>query len=120
MEIKIPKEIRDYQESIYFGLSTRQFIFSIIAIVVAIGVYFSLRNILGTETVSWVCILCAAPFAAMGFFRYNGLSFERFIVVWIRSQILMPQRLIYQAENLFAKAIHPDRLKGDKHTCSKT
>ena len=24
MEVKVPKEIRDYQESIFFGLSTRQ------------------------------------------------------------------------------------------------
>ena len=119
MEVKIPKEIRDYQESIYFGLSTRQFIFSIVAIVVAVGVYFSLRYILGTETVSWVCILCATPFAAMGYFRYNGLSFEQFIRVWIRSQIQMPQQLTYHTDNFFAAAIQPDRLKGDKHICSK-
>ena len=26
MEIKIPKEVRDYHENIFFGLNTRQFI----------------------------------------------------------------------------------------------
>ena len=31
MEVKINKEIRDYTESVYFGLSLRQFIFSILA-----------------------------------------------------------------------------------------
>ncbi len=33
MEIKINKEIRDYKENIFFGLSLRQFICSILAIV---------------------------------------------------------------------------------------
>lgn len=115
MEIKIPKEIRDYQESIYFGLSARQFIFSIIAVVLAVGVYFTFKPILGTEVVSWLCILCAAPFATMGFFRYNGLSFEQFVRVWIRSQLLMPMRLTFQAQNLFAKTAIINRLKGAKY-----
>ena len=32
MEIKIPKEIREYRESIFFGLTTRQFICSLLAL----------------------------------------------------------------------------------------
>ena len=67
MEVKINKEIREYTENMFFGLSLRQFIFSVFACGVAVGIYFGLRNILGTETVSWVCILGAAPFAIMGF-----------------------------------------------------
>ena len=63
MEIKINKEIRDFNESIFFGLSMRQFIFSSLAVVVAILLYFILRNFLGIETLSWLCILGAAPFA---------------------------------------------------------
>ena len=40
MEVKINKEIRDYTESVYFGLSLRQFIFSIAACLVAVVLYF--------------------------------------------------------------------------------
>ena len=32
MEVKINKEIRDYTEAIFFGLSLRQFIFSVLAL----------------------------------------------------------------------------------------
>ena len=56
MEIKINKEIREYKESIFFGLSMRQFIFSLLACGVAVLLYFSLRNYMGLETLSWVCI----------------------------------------------------------------
>ena len=62
MEVKINREIRNYTESMFFGLSLRQFIFSVLACGVAVGLYFLLRPYVGTETVSWVCILGAAPF----------------------------------------------------------
>ena len=74
MEVKINREIRNYTESMFFGLSLRQFIFSVLACGVAVGLYFLLRPYVGTETVSWVCILGAAPFAALGFVKYNGMT----------------------------------------------
>ena len=43
MEVKINKEIRNYTESMFFGLSLRQFVFSLLAIGVAIGLYFLLK-----------------------------------------------------------------------------
>ena len=42
MEVKINKEIRNYTESMFFGLSMRQFIFSVLAIAVAVVLYFVL------------------------------------------------------------------------------
>lgn len=65
MEVKINKEIRNYTESMFFGLSLRQFIFSVLACGVAVGLFFLLRPHFGTETLSWVCILGAFPFAAI-------------------------------------------------------
>lgn len=50
MEVKINREIRNYTEAMFFGLSLRQFIFS-------------------------VC----ASFAALGFIKYNGMTAEEFI-----------------------------------------
>ena len=72
MEVKINREIRNYTESMFFGLSLRQFIFSVLACGVAVGLYFLLRPYVGTETVSWVCILGAAPFAALGYVLLKG------------------------------------------------
>lgn len=75
MEIKINKEIRAYRETLFFGLSMRQFVCSALAAGVAVGLYFGLNHVLDRETVSWVCIVGAAPVAAAGFFMYNGLTF---------------------------------------------
>lgn len=89
------------------SLSLRQFIFSILACGVAVGIFFGLRNHLGTETVSWVCILGAAPFAAMGFITYHGMTAEQFAWTWIKSEILMPKRLTFKPENIYYEAVRP-------------
>ena len=62
MEIKVNKEIRDYSETIFFGLSMRQFFFSAIACAVAVLLYFLLKEHLGLETLSWICILRSFTF----------------------------------------------------------
>ena len=101
MEVKINREIRNYTESMFFGLSMRQFVFSLLAVVVAVGLYFLLKPYVGTETVSWMCVLGAAPFAAMGFIKYNGMTAEQFVWAWIKSEFLMPKKLMFLPDNLY-------------------
>ena len=99
MEIRINKEIKDYHESLFMGLSMRQFICSIGAVGAAVGIYFGLQNVLDKETVSWLCIVCAAPLAAAGFFRYNGMNFEQFVTALIYSEVICSGVRTYQSEN---------------------
>lgn len=101
MEVKIPKEIRAYQESMFWGLSLRQCVCSILAVGVAVGLYFLLKESIGTEQASWICIVGAAPFGACGFFHYHGLTAEQFAWVWVKSELLSPKRLPYQSENFY-------------------
>ena len=49
MEVKINKEIRNYTESMFFGLSLRQFIFSVLACGMEVGLYFLLSGLSGME-----------------------------------------------------------------------
>ena len=107
MEVKINKEIRNYTESMFFGLSLRQFIFSVLACSVAVGLYFLLRPRFGTETLSWVCILGAFPFAAMGFIKYNGMTAEQFVWAWLKSEFLMPKKLMFLPDNLYYETVKP-------------
>jgi hypothetical protein len=96
LEIKIPKEIRDYTESVFFGLSLRQFICAVGAIFAAVGCYFGLRNYLGTEITSWLCVAGAASFAALGFVKYNGMTAEQLAWAWLESEVFLSKALAYQ------------------------
>ena len=113
MEVKINREIRNYTEAMFFGLSLRQFIFSVLAILVAVGLYFLLKPHFGTETVSWMCILGAAPFAALGFITYHGMTAEQFLWAWLRSELLEPKELRFESSNLYYEALK-DKLEGGK------
>ena len=114
IEIKIPKEIRNYHENIFFGLNTRQFVCSMLALGAAVGLYFCLRPIVGTEQVGWMCILGAAPFAACGFFSYHGMTAEQLLWAWIKSEILSPKRLVYKSDCLYYQIMQPAMTEGCK------
>ncbi len=110
MEIKINKEIKEYNETIFFGLSVRQFICSILACSAAIGIYFGCRSFLETEVLSWLCMLGAAPFAALGFIKYHGMSAEQILHAWVRCEVLMPKCLVFTGKNDYLQ-----RKEGEKH-----
>ncbi len=112
MEIKIPKEVRQHKETIFFGLTMRQFVCSVLAVGLAVGVYLGLGPFIGKETASWACIVAAAPLALAGFFSYNGMTFERFAWAFIKSQFLCAAPRVFRAENIHRKAMTG---KGDRN-----
>ena len=107
MEIKINKEIRNYTENVFFGLSLRQFIFSVIACLVAVGLYFLLKPYFAISELSWMCILGATPFAVLGFVSYNGMTAEQLIVAFIKTEILTPKKLKYRSNNYYYNMMKP-------------
>lgn len=101
MEVKINKEIRNYTESIFLGLSFRQCLFSILACVIAIGIYFLFIDKIGLEVTSWLCMGGAIPFAALGFINYQGMKAETILKNAMRSFLLSQTQLIYKPKNLY-------------------
>ncbi len=110
MEIRIIKDIRDFEETIFFGLTMRQFICAVLSVITAVFWYVCLRGILGRETVSWVCIVGAAPVAVAGIFCYNGMTFEKFLWAWLKSSVLLAGKRVWKSENY-----HTMLLKKEKH-----
>lgn len=77
MEVKVNREIREYTESVFFGMNLRQCIFAALACAAAVGLYFTLSPYLALEELSWICILGAAPFAVIGFIKWHGMTAEQ-------------------------------------------
>lgn len=111
MEVRINKEVRNYQESLFFGLSLRQFLFALLAVAVAVGTYFGLLPILGNGEIGWVCVLAAFPFALGGFFQYNGMNLEQFLWAFLRSEFFTPKRLVFKSENIYTKLMEHASVK---------
>lgn len=107
MEIKINKEVRSYTESIFFGLSPRQFIYSILECLVAVVIYFLTIDTLGMETTSWLCMLGAAPFASIGFITYQSMTMEKIVLEFFKSILLKRTELIDKPINLYYELAKP-------------
>jgi len=48
-----------------------------------------------------MCILGASPFAALGFIKYHGMTAEQFIWAWIKSEFLLPKRMMFSPTNTY-------------------
>lgn len=107
IEVKIPKEIRSHKESIFFGLSARQFVCAVLAVGLAAGTYLGLGGIVGKEAASWLCLLISAPVAVAGFFHYNGMTLEQFLWAFIKSEILCAGPRGFDSVNLHEE-LFPD------------
>lgn len=101
MERKINKEIREYREAMFWGLTLRQFLFSTLGIGISVGIYFLLRARIGMEAVSWACIFGMLPCAMLGFISYNKMPAEKFIWAVIKAELLTPKRLTFRPANLY-------------------
>lgn len=73
--------------------------------------YFGLRAVAGEGDIGWLCVLAAFPFALGGFFTYNGMTFEQFILAVLCSEFLYPRKLVFRSENLYAKALEHSSVK---------
>lgn len=51
-------------------------------------------------------MLGVVPFAAIGFLKYNGMPAEQFVLAWIKSEILVPRHLEFNAKNFYYELIY--------------
>ena len=101
IEIRIPKEIKNYREKLFFGLTLRQCICAGVALLICVPLYIFGRNFIPQELVSWLVILIAAPLMLAGFFKYNDMFFEQFAVEFFYFYFF-PQKRVYSYEPVFS------------------
>lgn len=102
--VRIPKEIRAYKEKLAFGLTARQMIATVIAIVICVPTYLYGRKFLSDDVVSWIIIAIALPCAGIGFVKKNGMPFEKYVWTIIKQQVLYPQKTNFKTDNFFRTA----------------
>lgn len=100
IEIRIPKEIKNYREKLFFGLTLRQCICAGASLLICVPLYIFGSRYLSQEVISWLVVIIAAPLMLVGFFRYNDMTFEKFAVEWFY-QMFSPQKRMYSYEPVF-------------------
>ncbi len=100
IEIRIPKEIKNYREKLFFGLTLRQCICAGIALLICVPLYIWGHHFLPQEAISWIVVFIAVPLMLTGFFRYNDMAFEQFALEVIYFYFY-PQKRVYSYEPPF-------------------
>ena len=100
IEIRIPKEIKNYREKLFFGLTLRQCICAGIALLICVPLYIWGHHFLPQEAISWIVVFIAVPLMLTGFFRYNDMAFEQFALEVIHFYFY-PQKRVYSYEPPF-------------------
>lgn len=114
MESNVNREIRNYHEGVFMGLSARQAGCGLLAAGLAAGTNFGLQPFLGTEIASIVCIVAAAIPAAIGFVSFHGQPFEKFAISWLRTMFVHNGWYVYKSSNFYAQFTPEAQLKTNK------
>lgn len=55
--------------------------------------------------------------AVMGFVKYNGMTAEQFVWAWIKSEFLMPKKLMFNPDNLYYETLKTTIQNHEKGAC---
>jgi len=97
LKIRMNRDIDTYEETVLFGLTAKQFFFSVTALVVGVGLYLLCLPYLGSVFACYVTALVVAPLALTGFYRLHDMSFWEVVTRYVRSFLAKP--LLYQTES---------------------
>ncbi|MEF9919635.1 MAG: PrgI family protein [Erysipelotrichaceae bacterium] len=102
--VKVPKEIRTYEDKILAGLSFRELAFGGIAAISAIVLTVLNANFihLDSQILSYIIMIIVIPVLCCGFVEIHGMKFEKYIGI-ISKFYLRKQQLIYSDESLLWK-----------------
>ncbi|OTP24864.1 PrgI family protein [Enterococcus mundtii] len=101
VEVRVPKDIKEYKEKIILGMSMKQLVSVSIAIGINILISVVFIGFLGysMEIVSWMMILSSIPVVAFGWLKKDGLSFQKFLYYFFHYHLLPGKRYKLQQIN---------------------
>ncbi|MGM0156089.1 hypothetical protein IGI47_000344 [Enterococcus sp. AZ191] len=81
IEVKVPKDIKEYKEKIIAGMNLKQLLCLTIAggVNILISLIFVVWLKIPMEITSWLMILVSIPIVSFCWFKRNGLNFETYI-----------------------------------------
>ena len=96
MVIEMNKDIEKYQESVVWGLTVKQLLFSALSLLAGGSIVLLTYQTVGLTTAAYLAIPVAAPIALGGFYSYHGMSFYEVTRRRIR-QLFFNQTLLYRS-----------------------
>lgn len=98
IEVRVPDEIKDYKESIIFGLSFRQIICGAAALAIGIST-FLLLNRFSSDLAAYATMAVVLPAFCIGFVKKDGYTFEVWLTIKVKAMFGKNKRSYETAPN---------------------
>lgn len=102
--VSINKDILKFTEKVFFGLTLKQLIYSILTIFVTVGAYYLLSKIFSSQIALIISTIIAMPIGAMGFVTYNGMEFFEFVKT-VCINYMLPNRIFYKSKSFYNEMV---------------
>jgi hypothetical protein len=119
MEIKTNKDVTEYEENVFIGMTMRQTVLGIAGVAVIAAAYFMTYDRMNSNLASWVAIGLGLPSFLFGFAKPHKMKLEKFLAIWFRSNFLEHRRLPYKTENRYYKACFNQEKAPEKRRINK-
>ena len=96
----IPKDIKKYEPKLLGPFTSRQVFSFAPAVVISVGLFFGLKNILTMDARLFLITIVAVPFILLGWYKPYGLPFEKFIKTVFISTVLSPPQRKYRTARM--------------------
>lgn len=109
IEVKLPREIRDFKSKVIFNLTLRQIISLVLALAINIPSYIFLRGKIGEDLAGWIILIISFPIFLVGFIKKDGMDYEKYFLIMIRFYFLTPRVRKYKTENAFTYLLNEQK-----------
>lgn len=105
MQTSVITDIGEYEENILAGMTVRQLILSAVGIILTAAAYFWVARLFSIQEASYLAIGCGLPCFLFAFAKPHKMSLERFLAIWLESELLSHRKRWYIAENTLYEAV---------------
>ena len=126
IEVEIPKDINGYKPKFIGPLTLRNTVSIIITAITAVPIGFLLGQVFVNEIALTIAMIIGAPILFCGFKDIYGMPAEKFILMYLKTQVFTPKDRKYQTNNFYQsflpiqdKKLNDKELKKYKKTKKK-
>lgn len=102
LEVKIPKEITQYEAKLVGPFTARQTVWGLLGVVAGWGAYTLINTFVSQDMALTMCLFAALPFLLIGFVKLYEMPFEKFVVGYVKTHMLSPLKRKTAIRNQFA------------------
>ena len=100
--VSVPKDLTKIKTKVMFNLTKRQLVCFSAAAIVAVPLFFLVKDSVGVSAAALGMIVAALPFFMLAMYEKNGLPLEKHINHYLNVRFLRAKQRPYQINNFYA------------------